>query len=157
MIDLHPVVRLKQGFSKTNVDRDYPSRMDPVHFGTRTDYLCAHSRLYDTGAVPFWFFDDDSPQGKRWLRYWQSFEPKKKKPSTGLLAVFMALDNVAPQEIALIGFDRVLNPDNTRTAKWYKPPGHHGWGHDAHTENRALHQLPVKIIDIARGQHGEIS
>lgn len=148
------VVRLKNGLYKDEFDRDRPHETAAEHFGTRTDYLCARSHLYNHGRFPFWHFEDS--QQPRWIDYFDRFvSTRKRKPSTGLCAVFLAIDRLAPSEIALIGFDRMLMPDDTTTSKWYKPRAHYGWGHDAHAENRCLYSLGIPIIDLA-SEHGAV-
>lgn len=133
VIDSHTVVRLKQGLTKQH---------PPQHFGTRTDFLCARSLVFDRGEFPFWHFADD----KRWLAYFASFEPKRKKPSTGLCAVFCAIDKLDPKEIAFIGFDSLLNPDMTPT-KW---DCNGPWAHDMHAENACLNSLGIEVIDLGK-------
>lgn len=140
------VVRLKNGLYKETHDRDYPHRMDPEHFGTRTDYLCARSHLYDHKRFPFWLFLDESE--REWIDYFRRYS--KRKPSTGLCAIFKAFEKLDEREIALIGFDRFLHPDDNTTCKWYKPKAHYGWGHDAHAEKKCVESLPIKIIDLAK-------
>lgn len=145
VIDAHTVIRLKAGLASEG------GQAPPVeHFGTRTDYLCARNPAFDTGAVPFWLFDDASPAGRRWRAHYARFSDKK--PSTGLCAVFVAVDAFAPEEIALIGFDRVLYGDG-RTGKWYREPCDHLWGHDAPAERRCLESL-IRIIDLNPRVHG---
>ncbi len=155
VIDSNTVIRLKQGLGTKP-----PS--PAVHFGTRTDYLCARSLIYrhEHDPTPFWHFSDESPEGQYWNRYYKEFSPRIKiKPSTGLCAVFCAIDRLKPNTIGMIGFDRIFNPDDHTTHKWYKKGKDaqwFGWGHDAHAEQRCLMSLDVHIINLAE-QHRELS
>lgn len=140
VIDQHTVVRLKTGLPK-----GAPSAL----FGTRTDFICGRSNIYRQDGVPFWHFPDDSP----WVTYFAKFKPKLWKPSHGLSAVFCAVDR-GYKEVALIGFDRVLNPDDDRSHKWNtpdKPP--HPWPHCQRAERECLHSLGIRIVDLAK-EHG---
>lgn len=62
----------------------------------------------------------------RWNKYYQKFS--KKKPSTGLCAVFGVMERWQPETIGLIGFDGVLD-------------GYPGWTHDAEAEKRCIESL----------------
>ncbi len=68
----------------------------------------------------------------RWDKYYKQFS--KKKPSSGLCAVFGVVERWEPKTIGLIGFDWVLdgNPD---------------WMHDADAEKQAILSL-VTIKDL---------
>lgn len=117
-------MRLKRGLLKTH---------DQNHWGTRTDYLCARSSRYDHGRAPFWLLKD---------RY-DEYVCAGKKPTTGLCAVLETMARLAPTEIALIGFDRLLHPDDP------DPP--HTWlAHDKWAEHECLMSLPVRIIDLGQ-------
>jgi hypothetical protein len=122
VIDSHTVVRLKGGL-----------RGDPKDWGTRTDYLCARSLVFDLGKFSFWHFSDES----RWLDYFAKFRPRRRKPSTGLCAVFCAIDRLAPKEIGLIGFDAIFNKLELA-------------GHDTRAEHECLHSLGINIIDLEK-------
>lgn len=137
-IDQNTVVRLKHGKVKAQ-----PAE----HFGTRTDYLCGRSHVYAQDGVPFWQYSDDS----KWGEYYRGFNPKYFKPSHGLCAVFCAIDHLSPEEIGVIGFDRILNPGDITTDKWNKldKPAY-PWTHDQRAENECLHSLGVRIIDLAK-------
>jgi hypothetical protein len=143
VIDQSTVVRLKNGLAV----RPKP---DPLHWGTRTDYLCGRSLIYKA-KEPFWHFNDP----RKWLDYYQSFKPKHKKPSTGLCAVFCALDRLSPDEIYLIGYDRLLNPDDMKSRKWNETPSRSLYGHDQRAEHEALMSLPVRIIDLVKHEAKE--
>lgn len=143
LIDTHTVVRLKDG--KTQ-------KQPAEHFGTRTDYLCGRSYIYRQDGVPFWHMADDSP----WIDYFAQFKPKLWKPSHGLSAVFCAIDHLDPSEIGVIGFDRILYPNDDSSHKWDtpgKPP--HPWPHCQRAEYECLYSLGVDIIDLAK-VYGEV-
>lgn len=128
------VVRLKEGLRP-----DQPKE----HFGTRTDYRCARSLVYS----PDWHFADPP----HWMRFYRQYSDKK--PSTGLCAVFCAIDALNPQSIAVIGFDRVVNPQNV-SRKWYERDAPQMWDHDQTAENKALNALGIEIIDL--GAYGNL-
>lgn len=69
---------------------------------------------------------------RRWNRYYKDFS--KKKPSSGLCAVFGAVERWRPKTIGFIGFDWVLD-------------GHSNWQHDANAEKQAILSL-VTIEDL---------
>jgi hypothetical protein len=134
------VVRLKEGLTP---------RMKPEHFGTRTDYICGRSGVYAQKGVPLWHFNDDP----KWLAYFAKFKPKIWKPSHGLSAVFCAIDRLAITEVALIGFDRILYPDDKRSKKWSSPPtGEHPWPHCQRAEHECLLSLGLSIHDLAKDE-----
>lgn len=142
------VVRLKDGLT--------PSQ-PREHFGTRTDYICGRSGIYRKSNVPFWYFDEEKNAPGKWLKYFAQFKPKLWKPSHGLSAVFCAVDRLNPKQIALIGFDRVLYPEDDRSYKWNsakKPP--HPWAHDQRAEHECLFSLGIEIIDLAKVTHVEV-
>ena len=120
VIDSYVVVRLKEGRTGGN-------------WGTRTDYLCARSSRYDNGRYPFWLLRDQ----------YAEYVCPGKKPTTGLCAVLETMARLAPAEIALIGFDRLLYPDNP------DPPN--TWlAHDKWAEHECLMSLPVRITDLGQ-------
>jgi hypothetical protein len=122
VIDTMTTVRLKDG--RTGGD-----------WGSRTDYLCARSSRYDRGRQPFWLLRES---------YELYDAPPQRKPTTGLCAVLEVLERLGPEEIFLIGFDRLLYPDAPDPA-W----GPHTWlAHDKHAEHACLMRLPVKITDL---------
>lgn len=139
VIDRHTVVRLKAG-----------TIPDSKHWGTRTDYLCARSPALAKGKVPYWHFFGEWTQ--RWLDYFDSFGPRipfkpgKPKPSTGLCAVFCAMEFLKPSELAVIGFDRMLSP-NRETFKWNSTQPT-CWPHDPQAEHAALYGLGIPIVDM---------
>jgi hypothetical protein len=139
VIDSFPVVRLKRGL---NSETGEPKR-DPHHWGKRTDYLCARSNVYDMGAVPFWHFTGDVET--RWGRYYRQFSDRK--PTTGLCAVFCAIERLDPRSIGLIGFDRMLNP-HRETVKWWESTERQWPGHDMFAELSCLLSLGVQIVNL---------
>jgi hypothetical protein len=86
VIDTMTVVRLREGLYK---------ECDPIHWGSRTDYLCARSAEFDHGRFPFWLIQS----------------PPTQKLSTGTAAVLTAQYRLTPREIWVIGFDRVMHPE----------------------------------------------
>jgi hypothetical protein len=149
VIDTCEVIRLKAGLTKHH---------PPEHFGTRTDHLCARSGVYRQEGLDFWHFQEDKPEDPqcRWLRYYARFKPKYWKPSIGLCAVFMAKDRLDPKEIAVIGFDRVLYPEDGISYKWNHTKNNpFPWFHDQRSERECIHSLGIRIIDLAR-EHAEI-
>jgi len=69
---------------------------------------------------------------RRWNSYYKQFS--KRKPSSGLCAVFGAVERWEPKTIGLIGFDWILD-------------GNPGWTHDASAEKQAILSL-VNIEDL---------
>jgi len=138
LIDGMTVVRLKDGLRK-----DQPIE----HFGTRTDYVCARSQIYS----PDWWFNDPP----KWVDYYRQYS--SKKPSTGLCAVFCAIDKLDVKELALIGFDRMLNPGDEKSGKWHDHERRHFWGHDQPAENQCLHSLGLRIIDLSKESDGNLA
>ena len=82
-----------------------------------------------------------------WLDLFRTFNPSFPKPSTGLKAVFCALEFLKPAEIGLLGFDRILRPE-VPTSKWWHTPGKYLYGHDAGAEHRCLMSLGVNIVEV---------
>jgi hypothetical protein len=116
LIDTMTVVRLKQGLT------------DPADRGTRTDYLCARSPRFDTGKHPFWLLRD------RYDQY-----PSQSKPTTGLCAVLEVIERLNPDQVYVIGFDRLMHPE--------RPDPPHTWlAHDKWAEHELLKSLGVKEL-----------
>jgi hypothetical protein len=150
-LDKQEVVRLK-----------HAERPNALDWGTRTDFVCASSpsfwtdkRREDFPECEKWVLaSKDVPKGdyrlasREWYGYFRGFKPEGfPKPSTGLKAVFCAVEFLKPKEIGLIGFDRILRPD-VATSKWFHEQGKYLYGHDAHAEHRCLFSLPVKVVDL---------
>ncbi len=120
------VVRLKRGLLETHDRKDW---------GTRTDYLCARSSRYDHGKFPFWLAKE------RYDAY------SNAKPTTGLCAVFEAIERLDAKEIALIGFDRLLRPAEP-SATPVQLASQEWLAHDKYAEHACLMSLPIKVIDL---------
>lgn len=136
-------------------------------WGSRTDYVCGSNPSFwkqrDRGWAPdtaeFWWLGPLSkyPQnlvcGRRasedWFGYWGSYRTEKSfpKPSTGLLAIFCAMEFLKPKNIGLLGFDMVLHPD-APTSKWFHERGKYLYSHDAHAEHRCLQDLDVTFTEL---------
>lgn len=113
VIDSMTVVRMKQGLT------------DPVHRGTRTDYLCARSPRFDLGRHLFWLLKE------RYSEYQST-----SKPTTGLCAVLEVIERLKPDQIHVIGFDRLMHPD--------RPDPPNTWlAHDKWAEHELLKSLGV--------------
>lgn len=139
------VIRLKKGLIP---------KKQAEHFGSRTDYICGTHPTCEN-AAPYWHFPPKGAAGawqNKWHDYFRSFKPGvpykpwQPKPSTGLCAVFCAMEYLKPTELALIGCDRLLQPEKY-SAKW-DAVGPQCQPHDWHAENRALYGLGIKIIDL---------
>ena len=75
----------------------------------------------------------------KWQEYWKPFIRQKRlsthmKPSLGTCAVFGAVDRFGVDEVGLIGFDNILDQDET-------------WDHDAIAEKRCIESL-VNVVDL---------
>ena len=135
MIDSYQVIRLKGGVTDP-----------PEHFGTRTDYLCARSHLFHNPRLPFWHFSGDIEE--RAKKIYSKFG--SAKISTGLGAIFCAIEYLKPSEIALIGFDQLLHGK----AGKYNDRSRSGFtAHDGKAEMECLKSLPVRIIDLVNEVH----
>jgi hypothetical protein len=154
-LDQQTVIRLKHA--------DRPTAED---WGTRTDYVCASSPSFWTDKrrndfpanAECWVLSEKTvPRGtwkeasKGWLEVFRRFDPEFPKPSTGLKAIFCAMEFLDAQEIGLIGFDRMLHPD-VPTSKWWHQTGKFAYGHDAYAENRCLKNLPIRVVDLSIAQ-----
>jgi hypothetical protein len=155
-LDTQTVVRLKWAL-RPNVE----------DWGSRTDYVCGSNPSFwlqrERGQAPetaeFWWLGDAKKYpdklrvGRRasqhWFENWQRYlGPESfRKPSTGLLAVFCAMEFLQPKEIGLLGFDMVLHPEEP-TSKWFHPRGQYLYSHDARAEHRCLMDLGVKITEL---------
>lgn len=118
-----------------------------------SDYVfCQFPFLYRRGDIPMMVYYDRGGcacgrcdeckaekyycNSKYWDEYYKQFS--KKKPSTGLCAVFCVIERWKPKTIGLIGFDGVLD-------------GYPGWTHDADAERRAI--LSLTNIKDLRNDH----
>jgi hypothetical protein len=155
-LDTQTVVRLK-----------WAEIPDPADWGSRTDYVCGSNPSFWTERerrklpkldAEFWWLGEPekhkaSPIGRRgsntWFDYWAKFRTPESypKPSTGLRAIFCAVEFLNPPEIGLLGFDMILHPDKP-TSKWFHEPGQYLYSHDARAEHRAVMELGVKITEV---------
>jgi len=102
-------------------------------------------------GTKFWHFGGDWTV--KWLDYFESFRPRfptkygdiATKPSHGLCAAFACMEYLKPKELAFIGCDRLLRPDE-QTWKWNS--GEQCFPHDWHAEHRALQGLGITIHDL---------
>jgi hypothetical protein len=150
-LDEQRVVRLKRA--------EKPNAAD---WGTRTDVICATSHIYRQDGVPFWWFPKgEPPRGDdlcrvadiaRWRAYFGRFS-RLKGPSTGLSAIFCAVEFEGATEIGLAGFDNLLYPQETGYAKWWQPRYKYNWDADSEAEHKAACGLGVRLIDVTR-EHG---
>jgi hypothetical protein len=154
-LDTQTVVRLK-----------WAERPDVENWGSRTDYVCGSTPDFWLGReqrklpkldAEYWWLSEPNRYGKGtvvgrrassdWYDYWRPFQKvKNPKPSTGLRAIFCAIEFLKPPEIGLLGFDRILHPE-IPTAKWYQGPGYQ-YAHDAAGELRCIQSLGVKIVEV---------
>lgn len=100
-----------------------------VHPGTRTDYYCSRSNALK-GGEPFWHFKKSD---KKWMEVYRRFSDMK--PSTGLCAMWSAIDHLGATEIGLAGFDDFW-------ARIRKFP------HDFDAEYRCAHSL-LKVVNVS--------
>ena len=143
------VVRLKRA--------EKPNAKD---WGTRTDVICATSHIYRQDGMFWWAAK--RPQRSdalcrvwdeaRWLGYFRGFS-SLKGPSTGLRAIFCAVEFMVPETIGLAGFDNLLYPEEDGWAKWWQPRYSHNWDADSLAEHKAAFGLGVRLIDVTR-EHG---
>ena len=142
-LDKQFVVRLKRA--------ERPNFED---WGSRTDAICATSHIYRQ-AGQFWWAAKSAMAGDsvcrvwdyaRWLSYFRRFSTAKG-PSTGMRAIMCAVEFMSPKEIALAGFDNLLNP-NEIYAKWWQPKGKYHWDADSKAEHECAMSLGVKLVDL---------
>jgi hypothetical protein len=149
-LDTQTVVRLK-----------HAERPNAEDWGTRTDFVCASTPSFWTDKkkpgfpdCEYWVLSEKNISrgpwriaDPRWIDYYQTFNPSFPKPSTGLKAVFCAMEFENPPEIGLIGFDMVLHPEKP-TSKWFHEQGKYLYSHDARAEHQCLKSLGVKITEL---------
>jgi hypothetical protein len=145
VIDSMTVVRLKD--ARTN-------RRD---FGVRTDYICARIPTCERQGVPFWYFPETGGIADKWLEVFHSFrpsiafKPRIPKPSTGMCALFCAMEYLKPAEISLIGFDAWFGHSTLKWSERAAPAKPHDWA----TELRVAQSLTC-ITNLAR-EYGQVS
>jgi hypothetical protein len=139
VIDSCTVIRLKKGI---------PKKADPIHWGTRTDYICGTHPSFAVEGPPYWHFPPKAEYGawqNKWWEYFRSFKPGvpfkpwQPKPSTGLCAVFCAVEFLKAEEIAFIGCDRLMQPDRY-SGKWNEA-GPVCQPHDWAAEHKVINSL----------------
>lgn len=158
-LDQQTVVRLK-----------WAERPDAHNWGSRTDFVCGSNpsfwaqRREPLKGAEFWWLGEQSkyPKGweetpgmrrasNDWFDYWAKFRrpdsDRNPKMSTGLRAIFCAVEFLQPAEIGLLGFDRVLHPE-VPTSKWWHEPGKYQYAHDAYAEREAIMALGVKFTEV---------
>lgn len=91
-------------------------------------YRCARSQIFRI-TEPFWHFNDPP----KWVNYYREYS--QHKPSTGLCAVFCAIDALQITEVYLSGFDALLDQQPLA-------------GHDTRAELAALNGLGLKVHDV---------
>lgn len=146
-LDTQTVVRLKDG-----------KKPDALDWGSRTDVICATSHLFRPEHGMFWWFpktegyrDETNMRVAdvaRWRSYYASFG--KRGPSTGLCAIFCAVEFEKPGEIGLAGFDNLLYPDEKGWGKWWQPRHKYRYDADSESDHRAMMGLDVRLIDVTR-------
>jgi len=150
------------------IDRQTVVRMkaapmpDPVDWGTRTDYVCVrHDMWIDTTKdVEYWAFKVGGQNGprirfadyKKWVEWFAGYSGKK--PTHGLCAVMCAVEFLQPKQIAVIGFDSIMNPHKIMQARWDR--GLSPWTHDQAAEAKAIRDLVPDIIDLANVNHSKL-
>ena len=150
-LDNQVVVRLKEG-----------PRPNAEDWGTRIDYRCAGADGWPNDC-PLWVLparrkvhhlfasrEGVSVTDGRWYEYFNSFQPKYE-PTTGLRAIFGAVEFLQAKEIGLIGFDNILHPWVRGLTKWFHVPGKFNQVHDYDTEHKAAFGLGVRLIDLGDG------
>jgi hypothetical protein len=147
VIDSCTVIRLKQDLDPRRRKKAF------VHWGTRTDYICSRSPPYLHNPA-YWHFAGELE--RRWVAFFESFRPHidmtphVPKPSTGMCAVFCAMEFLKPAEISLIGFDAWFGGTDL---KWSEERAQRK-PHDFATERRVAESL-TRITQLE--SHGEVS
>jgi hypothetical protein len=117
-------------------------------WGTRTDFICARAPSFARRGVPFWHFAGELE--RKWTDYFHTFDPRiyfkpgVPKPSTGLCAVFCAVEFLKPDQIALIGFDAWFGGTDLKWNETKAP----GKPHDFPAELRCARSL-ARIINLS--------
>lgn len=149
VIDSMPVIRLKRDLWPKQRKKEF------FHWGTRTDYICSRSPPVDS-KIPYWHFAGEME--RRWIAHFESFRPEiqqkplRPKPSTGLCAVFCAMEFLQPTEIALIGFDAWFGGTDRKWSEERAPMKPHDW----HTELAVARSL-TSITDLRRACPSSLS
>jgi hypothetical protein len=148
-LDRQTVVRLKNA-----------PRPNAEDWGTRIDYQCASTPLWDRLAPEIWVLPNEKETGKyqdgdgvrvsdgRWWQYFWRFAPGYKM-STGLRALCCAVEFLNPDEIGLLGFDNLIHPQVKGLQKWHEAPFSRQQWHDYDAEHQAAMALGVKLRNLA--------
>jgi hypothetical protein len=130
---------------------------DPVFFGTRTDYQFVNKLGCPPQGCPVWgfaFMPNGVPRArnadrKRWMSYFETFNPSWFKPSSGLRAIFCAVEFLSPKQIGLVGFDKFMdatkNPNKWNQDPFDAPPG--AKEHDYAAERKCAESL-VELVEV---------
>lgn len=111
-------------------------RRAPLRCGTRTDIICASNGAHKRKKQEFWFINDGGPLRTLCVETLAPFNPKFKKPSTGLSACIIAKDK--GYDVYVTGLDWLLDPTKCKNHKHTK--------HDLWAENACLKTLGVKDV-----------
>ena len=115
-LDSQVVVRLKDPYGLNDSSMAHRG----VTPGTRTDIMCSRHTMYRRGyeQYPYWLYPRKPVRPKidgvwvadveRWSAYWAEnggvIDGKTIKPSSGMCAIFCAIEN-GWEKIGLVGFD----------------------------------------------------
>jgi hypothetical protein len=151
-LDTQRVVRLKKA-----------EKPDAVDWGSRTDVVCATSHLYRPENGMFWWFPkagnykDEANMRVADVAMWRKFYADcggTKGPSSGLCAIFCAVEFERPDAIGLAGFDNLLYPDQKGWGKWWQPRHKYYYDADGEADHKAAMALDVKLVDVTKEIHG---
>jgi hypothetical protein len=112
---------------------------DPVNRGMKTDVIFSKTMAHRREGVGFWFHPNCIGLG---VYEWNLLQPMmiQTKPSTGLCAILSALFILKPVEMALIGFDAMLHPDQQNDWSF--------GSHNMRNEHEMLKRLPCRFVDL---------
>ena len=96
--------------------------------GSRTDVIVSSNPRNAREGIEFWNLAKERKYLETRLAV---YDPKFRKPSSGLSAAILARDKYPQAHITVVGFDTTLRP-------WTKG---RGWKHDAEAEHRCLMDL----------------
>lgn len=130
---------------------------DPLYFGTRTDYQFVNKLGCPPQGCPVWAFvfmlggipQAQNADRERWMKYYASFGPSWTKPSSGLRAIFCAVEFTGAKQIGIVGFDKFMdasrNPNKWNQAPFDAPPG--SKEHDYEKERQCAESL-VELVEV---------
>lgn len=121
LIDSHKVCRLRRA---------------PMKCGKRTDIVCSTKGEHKQKKREFWFINEGGPLAALCRETLAPFNPKVRKPSTGLSACIVAKHK--GYDVYVIGFDYTLDPT--------KCEDHKRWAHDLWAEHACIQTLGVKSV-----------